>query len=229
MRVYAPYLDYRLASDFPLIYLLEQKNMEASSNTKLFIGGLAWETNDGGLRKAFEEFGEIQEARVVLDRETGRSRGFGFVSYVDADAAKNAIAKMQGAELDGRPVRVDYAGASSGGGRGGGRGGRGGGRGGYGDRDRGDRYGGDRGYGGGDRYGGGGDRGYNGGDRGRGYGGGYGTIYVLLFFFSTLAHRCFKVDVKIEATADARVHYPPFLFILFDYLFETLIRFISHY
>lgn len=94
-----------------------------SSSSKLFVGGLAWETNDSSLRKAFEEFGEISESRVVLDRETGRSRGFGFVSFTTADAAKAAVAKMQGADLDGRPVRVDFASNNSGGGGGGGRGG----------------------------------------------------------------------------------------------------------
>lgn len=156
--------------------------MDAPQN-KLFVGGLAWETNDATLRKAFEEFGEVSESRVVLDRETGRSRGFGFVSFAKPDDAKNAMAKMQGAELDGRPVRVDFASNSTGGGggRGGGFGGRGGGRGGFGGGRGGGRggYGGDRDGGG---YGGGGDRGYGGGrggyggDRGgdRGYGGGGG-------------------------------------------------------
>ena len=54
---------------------------------KLFVGGLAWATTDNSLREAFAPFGEIEEARVVLDRDTERSRGFGFVSYADAEQA----------------------------------------------------------------------------------------------------------------------------------------------
>lgn len=100
--------------------------------SKLFIGGLAWHTEEGTLRQKFEEFGAVEEAVVVKDRDTGRSRGFGFVRYTqDADAQK-AIAAMNNVEFDGRAIRVDKA--SDNGPRGGfgGRGGYGGGRGGYG-------------------------------------------------------------------------------------------------
>ena len=95
---------------------------------KLFVGGLAWATTDQGLRSAFEKFGEITEAKVITDRETGRSRGFGFVTFTnDADAGK-AIAEMNGAQLDGRKLNVNEAqdrreGGGGGGGGGGGRGG----------------------------------------------------------------------------------------------------------
>ncbi|KAK8056854.1 RNA recognition domain-containing protein [Apiospora rasikravindrae] len=90
--------------------------------SKLFIGGLAWHTEDTTLRQKFEEFGAIEEAVVVKDRDTGRSRGFGFVRYSqDADAQK-AIAAMNNVEFDGRTIRVDRAsdtGPRGGGGRGG--------------------------------------------------------------------------------------------------------------
>ncbi len=109
--------------------------------SKLFVGGLAWATSDAGLRAAFEPFGEIQEAKVVTDRETGRSRGFGFVSYVDDESATRARNEMDGKLLDGRTLKVDFATDKprgfGGGGGGGGYGGGGGGRGGYGGgRDR---------------------------------------------------------------------------------------------
>ncbi len=103
---------------------------------KLFVGGLSWNTGDAELRGAFERHGEITEARVVLDRETGRSRGFGFVNFVDGAAADAAIRELDGASLDGRTIRVNEAeqkprDGGGGGGRGGGYGG-GGGGGGYG-------------------------------------------------------------------------------------------------
>jgi RNA recognition motif-containing protein len=76
---------------------------------KLFVGGLSWNTDDAGLRAAFEPFGAIEEAKVINDRDTGRSRGFGFVTYVDAESAKKAMAEMAGATLDGRTIKVDAA------------------------------------------------------------------------------------------------------------------------
>ena len=76
---------------------------------KLFVGGLSWDTDDASLRTAFEAFGNVEDAKVIADRETGRSRGFGFVTFSDAEAGKNAIAEMDGRELDGRNVRVNEA------------------------------------------------------------------------------------------------------------------------
>jgi RNA recognition motif-containing protein len=76
---------------------------------KLFIGGLSWDTSDDGLKAAFERFGEIVEAKVVQDRDTGRSRGFGFVTFADDTAGTQAIEEMNGAEIDGRNIRVDEA------------------------------------------------------------------------------------------------------------------------
>lgn len=95
---------------------------------KLFVGGLAWATSDDGLRDAFEQFGEVTEAKVITDRDTGRSRGFGFVTFVDGAAADSAIDAMNDAELDGRRLTVNEAQDRRGGGGGGRRNGGGGGR-----------------------------------------------------------------------------------------------------
>jgi RNA recognition motif-containing protein len=97
---------------------------------KLFIGGLSWDTTDEGLRQAFASYGEITEAKVITDRDTGRSRGFGFVTFAQDEDAKSAISKMDGTSLDGKTIKVNEAqeksprsGGRSGGGFGGGRGG----------------------------------------------------------------------------------------------------------
>ncbi|MDI1488237.1 MAG: hypothetical protein OHK93_007511 [Ramalina farinacea] len=66
--------------------------------SKLFIGGLAWHTDDNALRQKFEEFGAVEEAIVVKDRDTGRSRGFGFVKYGADQDAENAIQSMNNVE-----------------------------------------------------------------------------------------------------------------------------------
>jgi RNA recognition motif-containing protein len=76
---------------------------------RLFVGGLSWETTDADLRAAFEKLGEVSEAVVILDRATGRSRGFGFVTYVDAADGQRATRELHGTELDGRPIKVSTA------------------------------------------------------------------------------------------------------------------------
>lgn len=76
---------------------------------KLFVGGLSWSTNDAGLRSAFERYGDVQEAKVIMDRETGRSRGFGFVTFTEADDATKAIDALNGATIDGRAIKVNEA------------------------------------------------------------------------------------------------------------------------
>ncbi|MEZ5397970.1 MAG: RNA-binding protein [Bryobacterales bacterium] len=124
---------------------------------KLFVGGLSWNTTDDGLLDAFSAFGEVTDAKVITDRDTGRSRGFGFVTFADSDAASTAMSQMDGTDLDGRTIRVNEAEDRGPRGGGGGGGGRGPGR------------GGPRGGGGGGGWGGGG----GGGGRG-GYGGGGG-------------------------------------------------------
>ncbi len=91
---------------------------------KLFVGSLSWDTNDEGLRSAFSAHGAISEAIVISDRDTGRSRGFGFVTFDEDEAADKAVAALNGTELDGRTIKVDVAQAKQrsnggGGGRGG--------------------------------------------------------------------------------------------------------------
>jgi RNA recognition motif-containing protein len=128
-------------------------------NMKLYVGNLPFKTTDDSLRQAFEPFGQVSSAQVVVERETGRSRGFGFVEMPNDDEARKAIEGMHGKDLDGRNLTVNEAKpreAGGGGGRGGwGGGGGGGGRGGYG----GGGGGGRGGYGGGGGGGGGGGRG----------------------------------------------------------------------
>ena len=99
-------------------------------SSKLFVGGLAWGTDNESLRAAFEPVGEVVEAVVITDRETGRSRGFGFVTMANEEAAKAAVSRMDGTSLDGRTIRVNQAEerGGGGGGRPGGGGGMGGGR-----------------------------------------------------------------------------------------------------
>lgn len=143
--------------------------------SKLFIGGLAWHTDDSTLRQKFEEFGQVEEAVVVKDRDTGRSRGFGFVRFASDAEADTAMQNMNNIEFDGRTIRVDKASERAGGGGGGG--GRGGYGGGYGRGGGGGGYNGGGGYGGqwgppggqGGGYQGQGQGGYGGGQR-QGYG-----------------------------------------------------------
>lgn len=94
---------------------------------KLFVGGVSWDTSDEGLRRAFEQFGEVVEAKIITDRETGRSRGFGFVTFAQGDDAARAMEAMDQATLDGRTIRVNEAQERQRGGGGGGGGRRGGG------------------------------------------------------------------------------------------------------
>ncbi|KAJ5767628.1 RNP-1 like RNA-binding protein [Penicillium manginii] len=78
-------------------------------SSKLFVGGLAWATTDDSLRGAFSEFGNVTDAIVLKDRETGRSRGFGFVTLSSPDEANAAVDAMNEQELDGRRIRVQVA------------------------------------------------------------------------------------------------------------------------
>ncbi|KAL6132667.1 hypothetical protein ACLB2K_064906 [Fragaria x ananassa] len=124
--------------------------MSEEPEYRCFIGGLAWATSDRSLKEAFDKYGKLVEAKVVMDKFSGRSRGFGFVTFDDKKAMEEAIEEMNGIDLDGRTITVDKAQPHQGSGRdydgdrGRDRGGR--------DRDRGRDYG-----GGGRGSGGGGD------------------------------------------------------------------------
>jgi len=135
---------------------------------KLYVGNLAYSVRDDSLTQAFAQFGTVTSAKVMMDRETGRSKGFGFVEMGSDAEAQAAINGMNGQPLQGRPLVVNEArpreerpGGFGGGG--GGRGGYGGGGGGYGGGGGGGGYG---GGGGGGGYGGGGGGGYGGSGRG---------------------------------------------------------------
>ncbi len=164
---------------------------------KLYVGNLAYSVRDDSLLQAFSQFGTVTSAKVMMDRETGRSKGFGFVEMGSDAEAQAAINGMNGQPIDGRAVVVNearpreerpggYGGggggrSGGGGGYGGGGGGYGGGGGGYGGGGSGggggggrSPYGGGGGGGGRSPYGGGSGGGRSGGGGGGGYGGGGG-------------------------------------------------------
>jgi RNA recognition motif-containing protein len=137
---------------------------------KIYVGNLPWSTTSADLEAMFSPHGAVRSAEVISDRETGRSRGFGFVEMETDEGLQAAIAALNGQEVNGRALTVNEARERTprpggGGGGGGYGGGGGGGRGGYGGGGGGGRGG----------YGGGGGGGYGGG-RG-GYGGGGGDRY----------------------------------------------------
>jgi RNA recognition motif-containing protein len=112
---------------------------------KIYVGNLPWATTSSDLENMFREFGDVQSAEVIMDRETGRSRGFGFVQMPSNEAADQAMNALNGKDMNGRPLVVNEA------------------------RERSPRGGG----GGGGGYGGGGGGGYGGGGGDYGGGGGY--------------------------------------------------------
>jgi hypothetical protein len=139
---------------------------------KLYVGNIPWSTQADDLRNLFGQFGAVEDAFIPQDRESGRSRGFAFVTMADSAAAQAAISQLHDSDYNGRTIRVNEAQPPGSGGGGGGGFRRGGGGGGYG----GGGFG-----GGGGGYGGGGYGGGQGGYGGGGYqqqggygGGGYG-------------------------------------------------------
>ena len=149
---------------------------------KLYVGNLSYNVRDDDLQQTFAQFGTVSSAKVMMDRETGRSKGFGFVEMGSDAEAQSAINGMNGQQMDGRALVVNEArpreerpGGFGGGGRSGGGGGYGGGGGGFGGGGGAGRSGGGGGYGGGGGGRSGGGGGYGGGGGGRsGGGGGYG-------------------------------------------------------
>ena len=100
---------------------------------KLYVGNLPYGVADGDLQRLFEPHGTVESAQVIMDRDTGRSKGFGFVEMGSDQEAQAAIQALNGKEVEGRALTVNEARPKTeGGGRGGGGGGGGGGRGGYG-------------------------------------------------------------------------------------------------
>ncbi|XP_073299717.1 glycine-rich RNA-binding protein 2, mitochondrial-like [Primulina huaijiensis] len=90
-------------------YQLSIFNAARCMSTRLFIGGLSYGTDDQSLRDAFSSFGDVIDAKVITDRDTGKSRGFGFVNYSSDESANSAVSAMDGQQLNGRNIRVSYA------------------------------------------------------------------------------------------------------------------------
>jgi RNA recognition motif-containing protein len=116
----------------------------------IFVGSLPFSLGEDDLKQLFEAYGEVTTAKIIMDRESGRSKGFGFVEMTDDEAAQTAITALNGADVKGRSIAVSQAE----------------------EKKRDDRRGGGGGYGGGGNRGGGGGYG-GGGNRGGGGGGGY--------------------------------------------------------
>jgi len=95
----------------------------------IYVGNLPYEIEEQNLWDAFGEYGEVEKIKMIVDHETGRPKGFAFVTMVDTAAGRTAIKSLDGAELGGRPVRVNEARPKDAGGAGAGAGGYGGGRG----------------------------------------------------------------------------------------------------
>ncbi len=78
-------------------------------NKKLYVGNLSFNTSEAGLRELFEQYGATESVAIIMDRETGRSRGFGFVEFEDGNGASAAMQALDGKDLDGRSLRVNEA------------------------------------------------------------------------------------------------------------------------
>ena len=82
---------------------------ELSMGNKLYVGNLSYNTTEEGIRQLFGQVGEVKSVRIIMDRFSGRSKGFGFVEMADDATAQTAVEKLNGAELDGRSIRVSQA------------------------------------------------------------------------------------------------------------------------
>ncbi len=78
-------------------------------NNRLYVGNLSWDATEATLNAAFSQFGEVVDAKLITDRETGRSRGFGFVTMGTDESAEEAVQALNGTLLEGRPLRVNVA------------------------------------------------------------------------------------------------------------------------
>jgi len=91
------------------MFIIKLLIMTQKSDRKLFVANLPWSLRGKDLKEIFEEYGEVVYAKVILDRDTRKSKGFGFVEFADPEAAKRAVEEMQGAEINGREIKIDYA------------------------------------------------------------------------------------------------------------------------
>ncbi|KAL9243300.1 hypothetical protein vseg_017204 [Gypsophila vaccaria] len=95
----------QISASNPSIY----QALRCMSSSKVFVGGLPYSINDSSLRDTFAQYGDVIEAKVIIDREQNRSRGFGFVTFASTEEASSAIQALDGQDLQGRRVKVDYA------------------------------------------------------------------------------------------------------------------------
>ena len=83
--------------------------MSGKSEKKLFVANLPWALRGKDLKEIFEEYGEVVYAKVILDKQTKKSKWFGFVEFTNPEDAKKAVKEMQGAEINGREIKIDFA------------------------------------------------------------------------------------------------------------------------
>jgi RNA recognition motif-containing protein len=91
------------------VLLTDGKLKGAIMSTNVYVGNLSFNTNNGDLETLFAQYGEVASAHVITDRESGRSRGFGFVEMASSDAAETAISALDGKDRDGRQLTVNVA------------------------------------------------------------------------------------------------------------------------
>jgi len=87
-------------------YDAENQELDQSN---LFVSNFSWDRSEEDLSEMFAPYGELENVKLIFDRETGRSRGFGFVKFINADDAQNAMSELNGKEVDGREIRVSVA------------------------------------------------------------------------------------------------------------------------
>uniref|UniRef100_A0A7S3A076 RRM domain-containing protein n=1 Tax=Rhodosorus marinus TaxID=101924 RepID=A0A7S3A076_9RHOD len=98
-----------VSGDVGRVAVCRKRTETVMSMKKLFVGGISWATNDDILREMFATYGSVLDAKVIYDRDTGRSRGFGFVTFEEDGDAEEAMGALDGEEVDGRIIRVNEA------------------------------------------------------------------------------------------------------------------------
>ncbi|XP_022986397.1 glycine-rich RNA-binding protein 4, mitochondrial-like [Cucurbita maxima] len=109
-NIQTPVLSFRcFCSQSSSSYSSAPSSSPSAPNNKLFVAGLSWSLDERSLKDAFSSFGEVTEVRIMYDKDSGRSRGFGFVNFTNEDDAQTAKDAMDGKALLGRPLRISFA------------------------------------------------------------------------------------------------------------------------
>lgn len=82
---------------------------DQNQNNKLFVGNISWDSTEDSLKEFFSQAGEVVEVKIIIDKQTGRSKGFGFITMADEEGATKAIEELEGKEVDGRTLKVAKA------------------------------------------------------------------------------------------------------------------------